>query len=232
MPKNGKPHIRPKIKTNLTEQLIRAVDEYDIDDIAPLVRGGADINARNSEGLTLLQMAVRDRMEDIAEILLNLGADPNLKAHQNGYTALHYAADKGDEDVIDLLLKHKADPNIQDRRRQTPLHVAAEGGEEDIVKKLVAAGADVLLEDNLKRTAGRTADIQAQQTFHFAAEAYYNITEFLKEKEIAKRKELSDAALEKARADKVKHDQDALKHEAEQHRFKLKPAKPPKPPRI
>ena len=232
MPKKGKPHIRPKIKTDLTEQLIRAVDEYDIDDIEPLVRGGADVNARNSEGLTLLQMAVRDRMEDIAEILLKLGADVNLNAQQNGYTALHYAADKGDEDLVDLLIAHKADPNAADRRRQTPLHIAAEGGEEDIVKKLVAAGANVLLEDNLKRTAGRTADIQAQQTFHFAAEAYHNITEFLKEKEITKRKELADEALKKAREDKVKHDRDALKHEAEQHRFKLKPAKPPKPPQI
>ena len=89
-----------------------------------------------------------------------------------------------------------------------------------------------MLEDNLKRTAGRTADIQAQQTFHFAAEAYHNITEFLKEKEISKRKELADEALKKAREEKVKHDRDALKHEAEQHRFKLKPTKPPKPPGI
>jgi len=227
VPKKDKPHIRPRIKTDLTEQLLRAVDEYDIDDIEPLVRGGADINARNEEGLTLLQMAVRDRMEDIAEILLRLGADVNLKAHQNGYTALHYAADKGDEDLVGLLLANNANPDIPDRRRQTPLHIAADGGEEEIVKKLVAAGADVLLEDNLKRTAGRTADIQAQQTFHFAAEAYHNITEFLKEKETARRKELADAALKKAREEKVKHDLDTLKHEADQHRFKLKPPKPP-----
>lgn len=228
MPKRDKPHIRPKIKTDLTQQLLRAVDEYDIDDIEPLVCGGADINTRNEEGLTLLQMAVRDRMEDIAQILIRLGADVNLKAHQNGYTALHFAADKGDEDLVDLLLAHKADPNITDRRRQSPLHIAADGGEEEIVKKLVAAGADVLLEDNLKRTAGRTAEIQAQQTFHFAAENYHNITAFLKEKETAKRKELAEAALKKAREEKVRHDLDALKHEAEQHRFKLKP--PPKPP--
>jgi ankyrin repeat protein len=230
VPKKGKPHNRPKFKTDMTTQLVRAVDEYDIDDIEPLVRGGADINARNEEGLTLLQMAVRDRMEDIAEILLRLGADVNLKAHQNGYTALHYAADKGDEDLVSLLLTHKADPNITDRRKQSPLHIAADGGEEDIVKKLVAAGADVLLEDNLKRTAGRTADIQAQQTFHFAAEAYHNITEFLKEKETVKRKQLAEEALKKAREEKVKHDLDALRHEAEQHRFNLKPPKPPKPP--
>jgi len=230
VPKKGKPHIRPKIKTDITEQLVRAVDEYDIDDIEPLVRGGADINARNDEGLTLLQMAVRDRMADIAQTLLRLGADVNLKAQQGGYTALHFAADKGDEDMVDLLIAYKANPDITDSRKQSPLHIAAEGGEEEIVKKLVAAGADVLLEDNLKRTAGRTADIQAQQTFHFAAEAYYNITEFLKEKEILKRKELADEALQKARTEKVRHDLDTLKHEAEQHRFNLKPPKPPKPP--
>lgn len=228
MSKKGKPRIRHKFNNDLTERLIRAVDEYDIDDIEGLVRGGADINARNEEGLTLLQMAVRDRMDDIAEKLLSFGADVNLKSLQNGYTALHYAADKGDEDLVDLLLTHKADPNITDKRKQSPLHIAAEGGEEEIVKKLVAAGTDVLLEDHLKRTAGRTADIQAQQTFHFAAEAYHNITEFLKELEIKRRKELADEALQKARAEKVKHDLDVLHHTVDPKRFKLKP--PPKPP--
>lgn len=228
MSKKGKPRIRAKFNNALTERLIRAVDEYDIDDIEGLVRGGADINARNEEGLTLLQMAVRDRMDDIAEKLLSFGADVNLKSLQNGYTALHYAADKGDEDLIDLLLAHKADPNITGNRKQSPLHIAAEGGEEDIVKKLVAAGTDVLLEDHLKRTAGRTADIQAQQTFHFAAEAYHNITEFLKELEIKRRKEIADEVLRKARIEKVKHDMDVLHDKADPKRFKLHP--PPKPP--
>ena len=223
MPKKGKPHIRQKFNVDLTEKLISAVDEYDIDDIEKLVRAGADINARNSEGLTLVQMAIKDRTEDIAEILLSLGADVNLKAHSNGYTAMHYAADSGDEDLVALLLKHKANVNIADKRGETPLHIAAHEGHEDTVRKLLDAGAAVLAQDNLGRTPARTADIQGQHVFHFAAEAYHNITELLKTKEKAQREIQAAEALRKAQEEKVKRDLDILRHGPDPKRFKLKP---------
>ncbi|KAL2822430.1 ankyrin repeat-containing domain protein [Aspergillus granulosus] len=76
-----------------------------------LLEHGADPNARNAQGRTVLYHAVCPqhlggyRQKDIVQILLDGGADPNIVA-ADGSTPLIVAAH--DKEIVRLLLNHGA----------------------------------------------------------------------------------------------------------------------------
>lgn len=76
------------------------------EDIAQvLVGGGADVSARDLNGLTLLSIIVRDELPvDLLESCLEFGIDPNIYDNE-GETALHIASRMGNKEAIPLLLK-------------------------------------------------------------------------------------------------------------------------------
>ena len=107
----------------------------------------ADVNARNLKGQTPLHLAVLFEGEQLVELLLVNGADPNAADNQ-GIVPIHkakYAAAK-------LLLSHGADPNFQDEEGNTPLHLNARRGNLETVELLVLAGADPTILDNQGRS--------------------------------------------------------------------------------
>ncbi|AFA40164.1 Ankyrin repeat protein [Pyrobaculum oguniense TE7] len=90
---------------------------------------------------TMLHVAARYCRPEVAELLLQHGADPDV-LDDYWRTPLHYAASVGCVPVAELLLRHGADPNEQDSYWHTPLHIAAEGGHAAIVELLLKHGAD------------------------------------------------------------------------------------------
>ncbi|AFA40165.1 Ankyrin repeat protein [Pyrobaculum oguniense TE7] len=62
---------------------------------------------------------------EIAELLLQRGADPNAKTWW-GWTPLHYAAWKRCTPVTELLLRHGADPYAKDGVDQTPYDLVSD----------------------------------------------------------------------------------------------------------
>lgn len=69
---------------------------------------------------TLLHAASYDGKADLAELLIQLGADVNAK-EVNGRTPLHHAANNGCLDVVDVLVRHGADIESKDSKGMTPL---------------------------------------------------------------------------------------------------------------
>jgi ankyrin repeat protein len=67
-----------------------------------LLDHGADVNARNSGGLTALMIAAASNQAEMVSLLINSGADKNAK-DENGNTALGIAQSKGNDAVIKLL---------------------------------------------------------------------------------------------------------------------------------
>ena len=117
-----------------------------------LLANGADVNARNSSGLTPLHMVVHRGIwpvnwwkgqgpKDVMEALLANGADVNAK-DSRGLTPLHMAAASGPKDLVELLLVHNANVDAQDNDGQTPLFAAAERGADAVVELLLAHKAD------------------------------------------------------------------------------------------
>jgi ankyrin repeat protein len=77
--------------------------------IAPLVAAGAQVGAATATGATALMQAAHSGSVDSARILLENGADPNVKETANGQTALMFAAAADRVDVVKLLLARGAD---------------------------------------------------------------------------------------------------------------------------
>lgn len=77
---------------------------------ALLISKGADVNAKDSSGLTPLHAVARwypKMAVGIANLLLANGADINLKDNQ-GRTPVWYAKGRGNAEVVELLRKHGA----------------------------------------------------------------------------------------------------------------------------
>nr|QOY46861.1 cyclin-dependent kinase inhibitor 2C [Ambystoma andersoni] len=73
---------------------------------------------------------------EIAQILLDNGADPNLR-DPTGFAVLHDAAREGFLDTIRTLVVFRAEVNIEDEEGNLPLHLAATEGHLGVVKFLL-----------------------------------------------------------------------------------------------
>jgi ankyrin repeat protein len=103
------------------------------------------------DGVTPLHVAARKGYVEIAKLLLEHGADPNIK-DLHGWTPLHDAAYWGNVEVARLLLQHGADPNVKGKRGETPLILAISGDSQahaDVAKLLLEHGADPNVRDKL-----------------------------------------------------------------------------------
>jgi ankyrin repeat protein len=91
---------------------------------------------------TLLHAAAYDGRADIAELLIQLGANVNCR-EANGRTPLHDAANNGHLAVIDLLIKNGADIEAKDNGGMTPLmwgKISRSGRKDQVVEMLLQHG--------------------------------------------------------------------------------------------
>ncbi len=93
------------------------------------------------DGLTPLYIACQNGHKDVADLLLQAGADKD-KAFGNGRTPLYIASQKGQKDIVELLLRAGADKDKAQKDGATPLFIASQMGHNDIVELLRRAGAD------------------------------------------------------------------------------------------
>ena len=107
-----------------------------------ILKAGANVNLRNSDGVTALMHAAVLSHLDVVVQLLEAGAD--LHATDNdGFDALVAAATGGSAEVAQLLLSKGLNPNVIAGSGGAPLMIAAKAGALDCVKVLLAAGAVV-----------------------------------------------------------------------------------------
>lgn len=97
----------------------------------------ADVNQTNRDSLTPLHIAVKHGQYEVADLLINWGADHSLTTPDNKETALHLAAAAGNAKIVERLLKAGADPLAVNARGETPLHCAVESGDIATIRLLV-----------------------------------------------------------------------------------------------
>lgn len=102
------------------------------EDAEELLRQGADLNEKDSEGFTPLMNAICSSRNDIALWMISQGALLNEQDKENGLTALHFTAINGITDVARALLEKGADFRIPDLKGLTARDHAVKHHHEDI----------------------------------------------------------------------------------------------------
>jgi ankyrin repeat protein len=96
-----------------------------------LAKAGALLNSQSHNDLKAapLHSAAAGMYSKIVKMLLDMGADPNLR-EQGGFTPLHVAAQNDDVETIRLLLLGGADLTLKNDDGKTALDLAMDAGHE------------------------------------------------------------------------------------------------------
>jgi uncharacterized protein len=123
--------------------IVLAALQGDVARIQALHGGGADINAHDADGYTVLMGAVQSGRLEAVEEVLRLGGDAGART-KGGWTVLALAADLGRADVAGALIASGADVNAHlADGGMTALTLASWQGHGAVVRVLLEAGADV-----------------------------------------------------------------------------------------
>jgi ankyrin repeat protein len=112
-----------------------------------LIAAGANVDEPDPFGdavTTPLTKAIRKQNADLVRLLLEHGANPNVKISEDSdVTPIDVACESGNEEIVKILLKYNADPENSDGRMFPSIVIAAMRGHEKIVETLVLNGADI-----------------------------------------------------------------------------------------
>lgn len=115
----------------------------DREEVAALLRQGADINHANVDGLTALHQACIDENAEMVQFLVENGSDVN-RGDNEGWTPLHAAASCGFVQIAKYLIEHCAHVGAVNSEGELPLDVATEDAMERLLKaEIKKQGIDV-----------------------------------------------------------------------------------------
>jgi ankyrin repeat protein len=146
--------MSPDAEENGRTALIEAARRGHSDLALILIDAGADVNAKDTYGVSSLMFAAITGSGEVIVKLLEKSADVNVR-DQDGRTALIEALttenDLPDE-MIKALIDASADVNRAIYNGITPVMLAADGSPQ-ILRMIIAAGADVQAKDEEGKTA-------------------------------------------------------------------------------
>ena len=103
-----------------------------------LLDAGADPNAEDKGGYTVLMLAASRGHGDLVRLLIARGADLDHQEPGAGWSALLWAAKDGRQDSVAILLSQGANPNLQDVDGRDARDWARANGHEEILGLLTA----------------------------------------------------------------------------------------------
>ncbi|XP_052400305.1 protein phosphatase 1 regulatory subunit 12A isoform X1 [Carassius gibelio] len=115
----------------------------DREEVAELLRQGADINHANIDGLTALHQACIDENAEMVQFLVESGSDVN-RGDNEGWRPLHAAASCGFIQIAKYLIEHCAHVGAVNSEGELPLDVATEDAMGRLLKaEIKKQGIDV-----------------------------------------------------------------------------------------
>lgn len=147
-----------RLGTPVRIRLIEAAKKGDLDAVRALVESGMSTEVKDDNGMGPLHWAAKNGHPEVAETLIDAGADVNAKTvNAASVTPLHLACTSpafGTTQVVDVLIRKGADVDTGDRLGNRPLHaiVGGQDGDQTSVatkmQSIIDAGADPRLENN------------------------------------------------------------------------------------
>ena len=174
-----------------------AIERNDAASVREQLAAGFDVNATDHDGQPALLLAVRDKSDAVARVLLGaprldidqpnragetalmiaclLGDDALVRTmveqgatlDRTGWTPLAYAATDGHTAIVRYLLTHGARVDAAAPNGTTPLMMAAYFGHLDTVRALLAAGANPALRNG---PGYRAVDLALRRGHHAVAD--------------------------------------------------------------
>ncbi|KAM8892938.1 protein phosphatase 1 regulatory subunit 12A isoform 5-T6 [Spinachia spinachia] len=124
---------RAKVRFAQGAVFMAACSAGDREEVAALLRQGADINHANIDGLTALHQACIDENAEMVQFLVESGSDVN-RGDNEGWTPLHAAASCGFIQITKYLIEHGAHVGAVNSEGELPLDVATEDAMERLLK--------------------------------------------------------------------------------------------------
>jgi len=137
------------------KQLWEAIYQNDIASVQQLLKGPPVGKIRDSSYDTPLHLAVKRKLPEIAQLLIENGADVNAKdGYGFGYynTPLHLAVKRKLPEIAQLLIENGADVNAKGGYGETPLHLAVRNKLPEIAQLLIENKAYVNAKDGYDNT--------------------------------------------------------------------------------
>ena len=143
---------------NADPLLMLAIEPNNIEVIKILLKYQADVTLKNQYGLTALDVALINRNEEIAELLIEHGGNDLNSANLAQKTALLFALESGQLKTAKLLIQKGADLNLTDQTGFPPISYALHSVDNlEILELLLKNGANV----NITNESGLSPLMQA-----------------------------------------------------------------------
>ena len=107
---------------------------------------------RDEGNVTILHWAAINNHPDVANFLLDRGAEVDAKGGDLQATPLHWAARSGHVNMAHILQKRGANPLLQDSQQYNALHLAVHAAQTMMIVYLLANGVPVDSRDGMQRT--------------------------------------------------------------------------------
>lgn len=171
--------IKDRLTLDITD-LLRAIDQHDIDEVRRALRAGVNPNGRDGLHRLPLSIATDTNIAEIVQLLLDAKADPNVR-DQNGETTLYKAVYWENEAIIEMLLEAGADIHLPTAKGITP-YEEAKNSKNNHLEQLLQAYQDEA------RAQQRAADKAKHEEMKAKA------AQALEKRELAAQKEQQKAA--------------------------------------
>ncbi len=154
--------LEKKGYTYTESSFVESAKKGDINAVKLFLAEKIDINAQNERGFTALMRAAEYQRTEVVTLLLENGADVNIKNKRNNRTALMEASSSGNIVIIKQLVERGAEINAKTHTNSTALHFASMWGHVDAVRLLIELGA----KPDMPGELGRTPMVIAEQNGH------------------------------------------------------------------
>ena len=145
LPQQATTEQTPQKNQEVTNELLFVAGSANMEKITRLIQEGADVNAVDGFGNTVLMFAALGNSNpDVLRVLIENGADVNA-AKNDGITPLMFAANRNSNpDITQVLIKNDAGVNAADNEGRTPLMLAAvNNSNPDVLRVLIENEVDV-----------------------------------------------------------------------------------------
>lgn len=162
----GRPALAEAVRARRgTPDVFEAAILGEVEVVRAALVAGQNVDDFAPDGFTLLGLAVFFGHPELARALIDVGADPSLRAdNAQNVGPIHAAVARGDLASLEALLLAGGDPNLPQQQGVMPLHSAGHTGSAAAAGLLLLFGADPAARD----AQGRTAADHAREMGHAA----------------------------------------------------------------